>query len=251
MKLTESNALVTQPSGRIFPVPWDLRDLLIAIIVAAVGILALNAFVLGADLALHGALRENRGALAIFLAAQDGIVVSTAWLFSAVRYRVGWNRLGLCKFSMPLGCALSAGLLIASYVVRLFYGLAAYALGFHLSQQEVLMRLETQGIGFLLTLFVAAVVAPMAEEIFFRGFLYGGLRGRIGIRRAMIVSALFFTALHLSLELFLPIFVLGLFLAWLYEQTGSLYPGILLHAANNALSLLLLFLLQAAGFTPS
>ncbi len=67
----------------------------------------------------------------------------------------------------------------------------------------------------------------------------------------MIVSTLFFSVLHLSLELFIPIFVLGIFLAWLYEYTGSLYPGIFLHAANNGLSLILYFVLQSSGLFPS
>ena len=99
----------------------------------------------------------------------------------------------------------------------------------------------------MLTLIAVAVLAPIAEEIFFRGFLYGGLRRRMGALGAMLTSTLLFTALHFSLDAFIPIFVLGLFLAWLYERTGSLYPGMLLHAANNGLALVLLAILQMAG----
>jgi uncharacterized protein len=242
---------VAAPARLIPPVPWGWRDLLAAIIVAAIGILTLNLVLVGVGLFLHLPLTENQDVLVIFLAVQDAIVVATAWLFSIVRYHVGWDRLGLRSFSVPMGCTLSLGLLLASYVARLIYGLIAVALGMHIQQQEVLTRLDTHGVGFILTLFVAAVIAPISEEIFFRGFLYGGLRRRIGVVGAMLVSTLFFTGLHLSFDLFIPIFLLGLFLAWLYEYTGSLYPGILLHAENNALSLILLFVLQALGQMPS
>jgi uncharacterized protein len=61
----------------------------------------------------------------------------------------------------------------------------------------------------------------------------------------MIISTLFFTALHFTLDQFIPIFILGVFLAWLYEYTGSLYPGIFLHIANNAISLIILALARA------
>ncbi len=244
---------VSQPAGssHLPPVPWGWREMLAGILIAALGILALNLLVLGASVILHLPITENRDLLVIFLMVQDGIVVATAWLFTLARFHIGWDRLGLRSFSVRLGCATSAGLLVASYVVRLVYGLIVSAFGVQIQQQDVLTRLDTHGLGFLLTLFAAAVVAPVSEEIFFRGFLYGGLRGRIGVVGAMIVSTLFFTGLHLSAALFIPIFVLGLSLAWLYEYTGSLYPGILLHAVNNALSLILYFILQSMGQLPS
>ena len=249
MNLTATNSN-SESSTRVPPVPWGWGDMLVAIVLAALSLLALNLIGLAASVLLGIPLRENSQVLTVFLVIQDLVIVATAWLFTVVRYRVGWDRLGLRAYLVPLGCSLSLGLLLLSYVIRFVYGLIALALGMRIQQQEVLSRLDMQGLGFLLTLVAAAVVAPVAEEIFFRGFLYSGLRGRIGVIGAMLASTMFFTALHLSVELFIPIFVLGLFLALLYESTGSLYPGIFLHAANNALSLILLFILQSSGFLP-
>ncbi len=249
MDATQS-PLVPTSHGRVPAVPWSVLDIVLAIIVAAVGILVLNLLVLGLGLALKVPLQENGVALAVFLGVQDLIVVATAWLFSIARYKTGPESLGLRSFSVPVGCTMSVALLMASYAVRVLYALVALAFGVQLSPQAVLMRLQTQGIGFVLTLIAAAVVAPIAEEIFFRGFMYGGLRKRIGVVAAMLVSTIFFTALHLTVELFVPIFFLGLFLAWLYEYTGSLYPGMLLHAANNAISLILLYVAQSSGLFP-
>ncbi len=231
-------------------VPWGWKAMLAAIVFAAVGILVLNVAIIGIGLLLRIPLRNDKDIVAVFLALQDLIIVGGAWLFGVRRYHVGWEQVGIRQFPVPLGCGLSLGLLILSYLVRLVYGIIAMALGMQIPQQDVLTRLDMTGWGFLGTLIAAGVIAPVAEEIFFRGFLYGGLRRRIGVVGGMIISTLFFTVLHFTLPLFIPIFVLGLFLAMLYEYTGSLYPGIFLHSANNTLALILLFILQNTGLVP-
>jgi membrane protease YdiL (CAAX protease family) len=92
------------------------------------------------------------------------------------------------------------------------------------------------GLGALATYEALAVWTPLTEEIFFRGFVFAGLAPRLGIPRAIIVSALVFSAFHLSIGVLLPIFVTGMLLAWLYHRTGSLWPGIAAHAGQNALA---------------
>ncbi len=228
-------------------VPWGIRDIIFAILVGAAGVVALNLLALGASIAFGLRLRQNPDLLLAFAVGQDLIVVGAAWLFGIIKYHAKPEQIGLRSFTMPMGCTFSALLLIASYVVRIVYALIINMLGIKVAPQEVLMQLDLHGEGFVLALLVVGVIVPIAEEIFFRGFLYGGLRKRAGVVGAMIVSTLFFTALHLSVGLFIPIFVLGLFLAYLYEYTGSLYPGILLHSANNAFALILLYLLQSTG----
>ncbi len=247
MNPNEANRLLVRPAFEFPQTPWGLRDLLFAILLAAGGIVALNLGVLALSLWLNLPVRENGAWLAIFVVVQDLIVVGAAWLFTVVRYRVGWERLGLRTFDVAFGCLMSAALFMLSYFVRICFVVTAMLLGWKLQPQQVLSRLDTSGFVFLLTLFSTAILAPVAEEIFFRGFIYSGLRGRIGVIGAMLASTFFFTTLHFSLDAFVPIFVLGLFLAWLYEKTGSLYPGIILHASNNAIAVIALFIMQAAG----
>ena len=92
------------------------------------------------------------------------------------------------------------------------------------------------------------VVAPIAEEFFFRGFLFGVLRRlpvRIGGRNlgtwvAAVIVAVLFGAAHLgsaALQYLPPLAFLGFVLCLMRWRTGSLYPGIALHSANNALAL--------------
>ena len=90
---------------------------------------------------------------------------------------------------------------------------------------------------FALTLLSLAAVPAVCEEILFRGYIQSGLRhqGRRGA--AILASGALFCAFHLNPWGAVGIFVLGVFLAWVREVTGSLWPGIAAHAVNNAASI--------------
>jgi uncharacterized protein len=89
-------------------------------------------------------------------------------------------------------------------------------------------------------LMVAVVgVAPIAEEIFFRGVVYNAWLREYGARRALIGSAVLFALIHGSVFVMLPIFGLGIALALLYRATGSLPAAIAMHAGFNAITLAL------------
>jgi len=80
------------------------------------------------------------------------------------------------------------------------------------------------------------VLAPLSEEIFFRGFVYRVLKTNHGIQVAIVGSATLFTAIHFSLASFVPIFIAGIALAWLFERTGSLISPMVAHATFNILN---------------
>jgi membrane protease YdiL (CAAX protease family) len=110
------------------------------------------------------------------------------------------------------------------------------------SENDVIGVLFKTGPAYLDWLFgiMLVVVAPLAEEIFFRGFTCEVMRERLGSRGAIISSALLFAAVHLYLIQFIPVFVMGLGLAWLYEARRSLVPSFLAHATLNLIAVLLL-----------
>jgi membrane protease YdiL (CAAX protease family) len=83
------------------------------------------------------------------------------------------------------------------------------------------------------------VVAPIAEETFFRGVVYNAWEREYGPSRALIGSAVLFAVIHGSLFLFLPILGLGLALGLLYRTTRSLPAAIVLHAGFNAITVAL------------
>ena len=87
--------------------------------------------------------------------------------------------------------------------------------------------------------FLVSVVAPMAEEFFFRGFFFGALRNWKGPWPAAILTGLVFGAIHVGsaeAAFLLPLAFFGFVLCLLRERTGSLYPGIALHCMNNSLA---------------
>jgi len=88
--------------------------------------------------------------------------------------------------------------------------------------------------------FSIVIVGPMAEEILFRGLMYGALEKRIHVAGAILVSSLFFALAHLQVVHFIPIFCLGIALGWARWKSGSLGLPILLHVLNNGVALLLL-----------
>jgi membrane protease YdiL (CAAX protease family) len=84
-----------------------------------------------------------------------------------------------------------------------------------------------------------AFVAPLAEELFFRGFVFGVLRERIGAAWGAIATGVVFGLVHVAgspVETIGVLIILGVLLCLLYLQTGSLIPCIALHAINNAIS---------------
>ena len=98
----------------------------------------------------------------------------------------------------------------------------------------------------VVTLAATVVLAPVFEEIIFRGLLYGSLRARFGVAPSIIVSALVFAVAHgYGAAGFASVFFSGALWAWSYERTRSVLPAIAAHMANNAsVGITLLWLLR-------
>jgi uncharacterized protein len=81
--------------------------------------------------------------------------------------------------------------------------------------------------------FAAVVAAPVAEEVFFRGFLFGALRRRFRFPAAAGLSGAVFGAFHV-IPLLIPVMIfVGIGLAYVYERRGSLFASIAAHSAFN------------------
>lgn len=162
-----------------------------------------------------------------------------------------WRDLGLKP--LPLDYVLRLGLAagLSGLVVIDLIGTFLSQFGLRPNQLDQFQFVLSEGpVAFGVLLLFAAVVAPFVEELFFRGFLFGVYRRRQPLWLAYLVSSVLFTILHLEPNrmnvsqmagLSVGIFLLALMLAWLYQHTGSLYPGMIAHAINNATGLILFY----------
>ena len=101
-------------------------------------------------------------------------------------------------------------------------------------------------LNFIVTLLGAGLLAPVAEEMFFRGLIHRWFSARFGFWPAVLLSSAIFAAGHAdSIGVVASAFVLGLVLAAVYDRSRSLWLGIAVHATNNVLAVILLYAVLA------
>ena len=215
-------------ASEIAAVPWAVRDvwqglaLLGALLIMLAGLPLLAPYVAGG---------LDLGWLVL---GGEVLLLAPVWSLAVRKYGASPQMLGLRRFkaeALGLGCIL----MVLSFGFNLIYGLF---LGlFDLRIQPDLSPMLA-GLDAPWPLLVGgALVAPLFEEVFFRGFVFAGLRVRYGWRRAAAVSAGLFAVVHLTPTAIIPIFILGYIFAYLYQRSGSLWPAILMHVATNTFAL--------------
>jgi membrane protease YdiL (CAAX protease family) len=163
-------------------------------------------------------------------------------------WREGLRALGLRDFRPAQ--ALSAFALGALTIIAasILYADIAQYLGItaQTNVDQLVARAAAEPWTILATLIVAIVVAPVCEEIFFRGYFFQGLRLRVPIWLAVVLSAVVFGLAHGDIGSLVLLIIIGLALAVIRWRTRSLWPGIALHMLNNFLGALII--LQALRF---
>lgn len=97
---------------------------------------------------------------------------------------------------------------------------------------------------------MAVVLAPVAEELIFRGCIYRFFKTQTTLLAAQVISAALFSLMHANLFSFVPLLLVGIFLAGVYERSGNLLVPIWFHAFFNGFSLLMLYLTSLSEFVP-
>lgn len=133
------------------------------------------------------------------------------------------------------------GLLFAVYVgFIVLSGIWVEALG--IEQRDTLpdeLGVKDSTVNLVLVLILVTVMAPVAEEFLFRGYIFRALRNWRGVWPAAILSGVLFGAIHIGsspVGFIVPLAILGIGLALLYHWTGSLYLPVALHALNNSIA---------------
>ena len=102
------------------------------------------------------------------------------------------------------------------------------------------LGVDESNVALVFVAILVCVLAPIAEELFFRGFCFTALRRRLGMLPAAAATGIIFGAIHLGgteVEFVVPLMVFGFMLCLLYVWTKSIVPCIVLHALNNSLAL--------------
>ncbi|MES2983165.1 MAG: type II CAAX endopeptidase family protein [Verrucomicrobiota bacterium] len=124
------------------------------------------------------------------------------------------------------------------------------SLGVKSTQEAVDLLRKTKDINVLILMTVAVViVAPLCEEVVFRGYIYPALKKFAGPWIGWVVSALLFSAAHGSVAVLIPLFFFGLILVLLYEWTGSIWAPIGAHAVFNGATVVVQ-MLERFGLLP-
>lgn len=144
------------------------------------------------------------------------------------------------------GAMVAIGLASGVVVAILAYTLNAIAVLITGSQepveQQLLQDALAGGLPLVLVVVLAVIVAPLVEEVIFRGVLFRAMADRINLGVSLVVSSAIFALIHIEVVLSQPaalvgLFTVGLVLAVAYHLTGNLLVPILGHAVFNAISI--------------
>lgn len=224
------------PPTPLKPVSWTANDTWLGL-----GLLIL--IVVGYFITL-AQLGPSQSASIFYIATFEFILLIPVAIIFLWR-KVSWMELGFKKFSrntLALGC----GLLIVVYVLVIINNLIMVALGV-VTQADVISDILSEINAPYLFAFITAIIAPVTEEMFFRGFLFKGLREKYGWVNALMFSSTIFALFHGQVATLIPTFLLGALFAYMYQRTESVLPGMILHFTVNAMGAMVLLFANQIG----
>jgi membrane protease YdiL (CAAX protease family) len=157
------------------------------------------------------------------------------------------------KKALPLFLMLLPGVWIAALLwAEVLSRFEGFGLIEDLEQQDLVTLFQGGGdpIAIGLLVIAAVILAPIVEELIFRGCLYRFLKSQTTVLQAQIASGILFSMIHWNLLSFLPLVLVGIFLARTYEKTGNILVAIWFHAFFNAFSLSMLYITNLSDVIP-
>ena len=228
-------------NGGIRAVPWGAGDVLLGIAIVIVGVvIAFVVYALIIYLALDADPDSTIG-ITVVAGVAYWIAFATCWVVGPLRYRTSIASLGLRLLSseaFPRVIFQTVLVLAGSLGFSLLYAGVLFLLGLdeYLPDQQT-QDIVLEGPAIIASIGLVVFWGPLVEETFFRAFVFPGLTPWMGLVGAAIASSLLFAVIHGDPWVMVPVFVIGLLLAWLYHRTGSILVCFSAHAMWNGLIL--------------
>ena len=140
--------------------------------------------------------------------------------------------------SKPWGTLLWVALFSLGTIIPLSFLYEQLGIEMDENTQQIITSMMKEPWGYV----AVGILAPLAEEVVFRGAILRTLLGIMSKKNhwvAIMISAAIFGIVHANLAQFINALLMGLILGWMYYRTGSLVPGILLHWVNNTMAYVL------------
>ena len=223
------------------PVPWTARQVLISVAVIAFVFMVVLGSVIGlVEVVDVSGWREDVILLGAAFVLQ-GVMLLSVWHF-AVRPAGGrWALLGFRRVK-PISTTLIviAGITICQALVVGYVQVVNWLDIDPLVPGDPFESWDIDPISFTIIAVSAVVVAPLFEEIFFRGFMYQAFRKTMSLWPAAILTSLIFGVAHIDPAIIIPIALVGMILLGIYRWTGNLWSSIITHAGYNAIAVIAL-----------
>ncbi|HLJ80347.1 MAG TPA: CPBP family intramembrane glutamic endopeptidase [Ktedonobacterales bacterium] len=239
--------------GRVGIVPWSFGQTwrgVAATLIPWVAFLLISANAAPQTTVSSGTLSPLEDAIGavvfvIFTAIVEGAFLLAPGYYAVVRragatVREGLWALGFRRTPLLPAIGWVVGGLIVVYAASVVYQdiITRFSLGLHTNVDTLQQLGQHAPLTVIGTLIGAVFIAPFCEEIFFRGFTFAGFLRGMPVWAAVLLSALLFGIAHGDIGSFALLFVIGVVLAVVRWRTGSIWPGMALHMANNAVAAL-------------
>lgn len=233
--------------SKYFQAPWSLKDVLTVVIVVIITILAVDFALLSSELDIFfkNIIKSEDQSfwlkeliiLSLFF-VQSIVLVIPIVILSIKKYKkFKFSNFGFGKFKIfthisqaILGYLLYLGI---SSLISIFIIYAGVKIPGYQISEPILPIFGNTNFAMAVAAMVVIGIAPILEEIFFRGFVLQGLVNKVGKIWGAIATALLFAVFHLQFQSFIPIFILGLILSFLFIRSKSIWPCIWFHIINN------------------
>ncbi len=177
----------------------------------------------------------------IFYGIQVLLMLGVVWFFAIYWRRSGFRDLGFRYYSIGKTIWYTFISLILIFIVSFAYVFVLQKVfGIDAPSSKIDELVRSGNVSGNILIVVTAVIAPLCEEVYFRGFLYPAFRKNFGVVIGIFLSSIIFAAAHLDLFSFFPIMIIGWILAFMYEKTKSIFPVIFLHSVYNLTLIMIL-----------